>query len=176
MQLYSKKVLKFIVVIIFGCVLSTNLNAQDDEVRFWDNVRFGGGLGLSFGNGYFGASVSPAAIYDFNQYFSMGPSLIFSYQEDDFFQSTLYGASVIALVNPIREIQISAEVEQLRVNQDFTDFSGMTIEDNFWNTALFVGGGYRTGAVTIGVRYNVLFSNDDRVYADAWAPFVRVFF
>lgn len=175
MRSFSKNVLKFIFIAVFGCAASMDLSAQDDEVRFWDNVRFGGGLGLSFGNGYFGASVSPAAIYDFNEYFSLGPSLIFSYQEDDFFQSTLYGASILALLNPIREIQLSAEVEQLRVNQEFGDL-GIDIEDNFWNTALFVGGGYSTGAVTVGVRYNVLFNNDDRVYADAWAPFVRVFF
>ncbi len=171
----SKKLLRFLFIFIFICTICMDLSAQDDEPRFWDNVRFGGGLGLTFGNGFFGASVSPTAIYDFNQYFSLGPSLIFSYQEDDFFQSTLYGASVLALLNPIPEIQLSAEVEQLRVNQEFDDF-GVKVEDDFWNTALFVGGGYNSGQVTVGIRYNVLFSDDDRVYADAWMPFVRVFF
>ncbi len=171
----SKKTLRFLFILVFIWAVSMDLSAQDDEARFWDNVRFGGGVGLTFGNGFFGASVSPTAIYDFNQYFSLGPSLIFSYQEDDFFQSTLYGASVLALLNPIPEIQLSAEVEQLRVNQEFDDF-GVKVEDDFWNTALFVGGGYNSGPVTVGIRYNVLFSDDDRVYADAWMPFVRVFF
>lgn len=171
-KLYAKKVL----TIALGLFLTINGLAQDDDPsRFWQNVRFGGGLGLSVGNGFFGASISPAAIYDFNPYFSLGPSLIFSYQEDDFFQSTLYGGSIIALANPIREIQLSAELEQLRVNQDFKGL-GVDVEDNFWNTALFLGGGYQTGGVTIGVRYNVLFKSEDRVYAEAWAPFVRVFF
>ncbi|MEM7185671.1 MAG: hypothetical protein AAF466_03340 [Bacteroidota bacterium] len=184
MQTIFKKHLQFLVVIALAITLPIQLQAQEEDKaeerqeersRFWDNVRFGGGLGLSFGNGFFGASVSPAAIYDVNQYVSVGPSLIFSYQEDDFFSSTLYGASLLTLINPIREIQLSAEVEQLRVNQNFMDF-GVDVEDNFWNTALFLGGGYQTGGVTVGVRYNVLFNTNDRVYADAWAPFVRVFF
>ncbi|MDX1462553.1 MAG: hypothetical protein R3359_05810 [Marinirhabdus sp.] len=105
----------------------------------------------------------------------MGPSLIFSYQKDDVFESTLYGGSWITLFNPIREIQLSAELEQLRVNQEI-DFLAVRETDNFWNTALFLGAGYRAGPATIGVRYNVLFSNDDRVYASAWNPFVRLYF
>ncbi|MEL6810136.1 MAG: hypothetical protein AAFP76_02245 [Bacteroidota bacterium] len=168
---------RWLLILTIGifCITPVFSQTKDAPSAFWQKVRFGGGLGLGFGNGFFSGSISPSAIYDFNEYFSLGPSLIFSYQEDDFFKNTLYGGSVIALANPIREIQISAELEQLRVNQEFETFDG-TLDDDFWNTALFVGGGYRTGNFTVGVRYNLLFKNDDRVYADAWAPFVRVFF
>jgi hypothetical protein len=149
--------------------------AQEATNPFWQKVQFGGGLGISFGNGNFSGTISPSAIYNFNDYFSMGPSLIFSYQSSNFFNSTLYGGSWITLFNPIREIQLSAEVEQLRVNQNIEFIDG-TETDNFWNTALFVGAGYRAGPVTIGLRYNALYNDDDRVYATAWNPFVRVFF
>lgn len=153
-----------------------DLTAQEKEPSdFWNRVSFGGGIGLSFGNGYFSGSISPSAIYNFNQYFAMGPSLIFSYQDDDFFESTLYGGSWIMLGNPIPEIQLSAEIEQLRVNQT-AKLIGGDVSDNFWNTALFLGGGFRTGSVTMGVRYNVLYEERDGVYAQAWSPFVRVFF
>ena len=143
--------------------------------NFWDHVRFGGGLGVSFGNGYFSGTISPSAIYDFNRYFSMGPALQFSYQSGDNFNTTLYGASLITLFNPIPEIQISAELEQLRVNQTI-ELEGGNFEDNFWNTALFTGVGYRNGSVTIGVRYNVLFKDDEDIYTTAWSPFVRFYF
>lgn len=148
---------------------------QDKGSTFWRNVRFGGGLNISFGNGYFGGTIAPSAIYNFNPYFSMGPGLIFSYQSSDFFDTYLYGGSWITLANPIPQIQLSAEIEQLRVNQELQLVSG-TQSNDFWNTALFLGGGYRTGPVTIGVRYNVLFKENESVYAEAWAPFVRVYF
>lgn len=169
------RILKYVLVLALF-VGSFNLQAQEEESsNFWRHVSWGGGIGLSFGNGYFSGTLAPSAIYHFNPYFSMGPSLILSYQDDDFFESTLYGGSWILLGNPIPEIQLSAEIEQLRVNQT-NKFAGGEVKDNFWNTALFLGGGFRTGGVTIGLRYNVLFEQSDGVYAQAWNPFVRVYF
>jgi len=143
--------------------------------NFWDHVRFGGGLGIGFGNGYFSGTISPSAIYDFNRYFSAGPALQFSYQSGDNFNTTLYGASLVTLFNPIPEIQLSAELEQLRVNQTI-ELDGGNFEDNFWNTALFTGVGYRNGNITIGVRYNVLFKDEEDIYSTAWSPFIRFYF
>ncbi|GIZ09342.1 hypothetical protein [Flavobacterium sp. UMI-01] len=142
---------------------------------FWDNVQFGGGLGLSIGNGYTDISVAPSAIYNVNEYFSVGIGAQYTYaKQKNFYTSNLYGASLISLFNPIREIQLSAELEQLRVNVKGNypyDFS-----DNFWNTGLFLGAGYRSGNATIGVRYNVLFKENNRAYSDAFMPFVRFYF
>lgn len=146
-----------------------------NQPGFWEHVRFGGGFGVNFGAGNFQLALSPSAIYDVNQYLSFGPALNFSYQSSDFFKSTLYGASAIVLVNPIQAIQLSGELEQLRVNNTVETLDG-DVDSNFWNTALFVGGGFRTNNVTIGARYNVLYNNGDRVYADAWQPFIRFYF
>tara|TARA_R100001369_G_scaffold45775_1_gene72112 strand:+ start:124 stop:654 length:531 start_codon:yes stop_codon:yes gene_type:complete len=146
------------------------------ENNFWDHVRFGGGLGISFGNGYFSGTISPSAIYDFNRYFSMGPALHLSYQSGDGFNTTLLGASLITLFNPIPEIQLSTEVEQLRVHQNIEQEGMGRDYDHFWNTALFTGVGYRNENVTIGVRYNVLFKDDEDIYTTAWSPFVRFYF
>jgi hypothetical protein len=41
---------------------------------------------------------------------------------------------------------------------------------------LFLGAGYNTGNVVLGVRYNVLFNENDYVYSDAFMPFIRVYF
>jgi hypothetical protein len=143
---------------------------------FWQRVQFGGGLGLGFGNGYADIMVAPNAIYNFNNYFSAGLGAQYSYvKQRDIFTSNIYGGSVIALSHPIREIQISTELEQLRVNSRFETVNGTATRD-FWNTALFVGAGYRNENVIIGLRYNVLHKDRDYMYVDALMPFVRVFF
>ena len=82
---------------------------------------------------------------------------------------------MIVLGNPIPEIQLSAELEQLRVNTSYGN-SFNSAKDNFWNTGLFLGAGYQTNNVTIGLRYNVLHNDNRNVYSEAWMPFVRVYF
>jgi len=143
---------------------------------FWDHVQFGGGLGLSIGSGYTDIAVAPGAIYNFNQYFAAGVGLQGSYvSQKNLYSSYIYGGTLVGLFNPIAEIQLSVELEQVRVNSTFDDAFG-NYKDNFWNTGLFLGAGYRNGNVTIGARYNVLFDEDKSVYSDAFMPFVRVYF
>ncbi|WP_269227031.1 hypothetical protein [Flavobacterium eburneipallidum] len=144
--------------------------------NFWQNVQFGGGLGLSIGSGYTDISVSPSAIYNINSVVAVGTSLQFGYvSARNNFSSTVYGASLIGLINPIPEIQLSAELEEVNVNLKYKNNSPFNSE-NFWNTALYLGAGYRTGNVTVGVRYNVLFDENKNYYNDAFMPFVRVYF
>ncbi|WP_239057581.1 alpha-ketoglutarate decarboxylase [Dokdonia sp. Dokd-P16] len=145
---------------------------------FWSKVRFGGGLGLNFGRNNTNITVAPSALYQPNQYVAFGPGLNYTYQKFGDFKTTLVGASAIVISNPLDFLQLSGEFEQLRV---FQSVSGQPDIPNSWNTALFLGAGYRLNVGgnslgAIGVRYNVLFDNDDSVYADAWQPFVRVYF
>lgn len=143
--------------------------------EFWKNVQFGGGLGLGFGNNSTNISVAPSAIYNFSPKAALGLGVQYSYiRQKDFYTSHLYGGSIIGLVNPIKEIQLSAELEELRVNTSF-DNSSFT-SDNFWNTALFLGAGYRTNNATIGIRYNVLHNDNNNIYTTAFMPFIRVYF
>ncbi len=156
-------------------------NAQDDG-DFWSHVRFGGGVGASFGNGYTDVMLAPGAIYQFNEYVALGVNVQGSYvRQKDFYNSWIYGGSIIGLFNPIPEIQLSAEMQQLRVNLDYDkqyaeDFHIINNQRDFWNTALFLGAGYNTGNVVVGVRYNVLFNKSDYVYSSAFMPFIRVYF
>ncbi|GEC78613.1 hypothetical protein [Flavobacterium aquatile] len=146
-------------------------NAKSD---FWSRVQFGGGLGLGFGSGFTNISIAPSAIYNVNEYLAFGAGLQYSYlRQRDFYSSSQYGGSLIGLVNPIPEIQLSVELEQLRVNVNYEDTN---FSDKFWNTGLFLGAGYRMENITIGARYNVLFNEDKNVYGDALMPFVRVYF
>ena len=151
--------------------------AQDNSAAsndFWKKVRFGGAIGMNFGSNYTEITLAPSAIYDFNRYFSFGVGLRGSYaQEKNYYESWIYGGSLIALSNPIDFLQLSVELEQLRYN--VTNEYSITDEDDFWNTGLYLGAGYFTGNVTVGIRYNVLY-NSDEIYAEPWLPFVRVYF
>jgi hypothetical protein len=167
------------IVFLFG--LKREIYAQDTQVRktksdFLTRVQFGGGLGLSAGTGYADIMVAPSAIYNFNEYVSAGLGLQYNYiKQRNLYNAHMYGGSIIALFQPMEELQISTELEQLRVDRTFTD----ALENNtavFWNTALFVGAGFRNGNVTMGVRYNVLHKDRENVYTEAFMPFVRFFF
>ncbi|SHF89624.1 hypothetical protein SAMN05444396_102317 [Flavobacterium segetis] len=167
----------FIVISLFysTCLFAQQNNKQaNSQNDFWEKVQFGGGIGLGFGSGYTDISLAPSAIYNFNQYVALGLGAQYKYlKQKDFYASHLYGASIIGLLNPIQEIQISAELEQLRVNVNLDGTRSNS--QNFWNTALFIGAGYRSGYATVGARYNIL-SDRNSIYGSAFMPFVRVYF
>ncbi len=167
----------FLLPILFFCFNTNLINAQNVQSEFWDNVNFGGSVGLNFGNDLFMGSIAPSAIYNFNQYFSAGLGLNFSYFNDNRndVKATVYGGSIIGLFNPINEIQLSAELEGLQVDQKVM-FDDGELKDNFFQEALFLGAGFRTGNVTIGARYNVLHDKSRSIYGSALLPFVRVYF
>ncbi len=186
MKLYAKLLKTFFYAVVF--FNSALLFSQQDSIPkakgvFWKNVQFGGGLGLAVGNGFTNISVSPTGYYNFNKTFAVGVGLTGSYvaQEQNpsnfnsiGYKSTIFGGSLIGLMNPIEEIQLSAEVEQLKVNRNFDD--DFLYDDTFWNTALFLGAGYRAQNVTLGVKFNVLHKDDNHVYSQSWVPFIRLMF
>ncbi|CAH8281304.1 hypothetical protein EV196_101385 [Mariniflexile fucanivorans] len=152
------------------------LNAQENKSDFWNQVRFGGGIGLSFGDNFFSATLAPSAIYEFNNQVALGFGLNGTYnKQKDFYKSTILGGSLIGLFNPVDQIQLSAEFEELHVNRRFDN--NLNLEnDTYWSPALYVGAGYRNGHVTFGVRYDLLYDENKSIYANAWAPFVRFYF
>ncbi|MGB2760365.1 MULTISPECIES: alpha-ketoglutarate decarboxylase [Maribacter] len=166
-------------LIFTGLVLCnvTLLLAQSSNngVDFWNNVRFGGSIGLGFTNNGFNGSISPSAIYQFNEQFATGASLSFNYAKFDEDKFLAYGGSILSLYNPIPQIQMSAEFEQLRINRTIATQT-IDIEDNYWLPAFFVGAGYSTRNVTVGLRYDLLYDDNKSIYGNALMPFVRVYF
>lgn len=172
----------FLIVVFFG--FSAGIFAQfrtsaqpPRENYFWKKVQFGGGFGLSVGSGFTDVTLAPNAIYNFNESVSLGAGLQGSYisSKVDGYKSAIYGGSLIALFNPIEPVQLSVELEQVRVNRTLNTLNG-DFKDNFWNTALFLGAGYRSENVTVGVRYNLFYNKNDFVYSEAFMPFIRVYF
>lgn len=143
---------------------------------FWNHVRFGGNLGLSFGDEFFSGTLAPSAIYQFDRQFALGVGLNATYNtQKNVYKSTIFGASLIGLYNVIPQLQLSAEFEQLNVDRNYDDSLNLRNE-NYWLPALYLGAGYRSGNVTFGVRYDVLFDDNRSIYTNPWAPFFRVYF
>ncbi|TDO83662.1 hypothetical protein EV143_10199 [Flavobacterium chryseum] len=168
-----------ILILLFSSYsMAQEISAVDNSNNFWDKVQFGGGLGLGIGSGYTDISVMPSAIYNVNPIVAVGVGLQFGYlSSKNYYDSYVYGGSLITLVNPIPEVQLSAELEQVRVDTRYeANINRPSFSDNYWNTALYLGAGYRTGNVTIGGRYDVLFNDDKSLYGSAFMPFVRVYF
>ena len=171
--------LKKVLSVLFFLTISASLFSQTSTTTsndFWQHVRYGGGIGLGFGNGFFSGTLAPSAIYEFNEMFALGVGLNGTYSSrKNYYNSTVLGGSLIGLFNPIREIQLSAEFEELNVNRKWN--SQLNVENqNYWYPALFLGAAYRSQNVAVGIRFDVLYDRDKSIYGDSWMPFVRVYF
>ncbi len=148
---------------------------QQNTTDFWNNVRFGGGFGLNFGNDYFSGTIAPSGIYDFNDVFSAGIGLNFSYIKNNNHKTTVLGASLLTFYSPIPQLQLSGEFEESHIKRTL-ELNGDEFSDNYWSPALYIGLGYVTRNITVGFRYDVLHDKDKSLYLDAITPFIRVYF
>lgn len=163
-------------ILAFLLMTCLSFSQQKSTTDFWKNVRYGGGIGLSFGNGFFSGTLAPSAIYELNNYVGLGVGLNGTINnQKDVYKSTILGGSLIGLFNPILALQLSAEFEQLHVSRKYDAYLNLP-DDKYWSPALFLGAGYRNGNVTFGIRYDVLYDAEKSIYADPWAPFVRFYF
>ncbi|MCW8981395.1 MAG: alpha-ketoglutarate decarboxylase [Altibacter sp.] len=152
------------------------ISAQEEPPSLWSQIRYGGGLGLSFGNGFFGGTIAPSAIYQFDDQFALGVGTTFTYNsQKNRYNTTIIGGSLIGLYNVIPEIQLSTELEALNVSRSYDAGLGIA-NDLYWYPALFFGAGFRAGNFTAGIRYDVLYDEEKSIYANPWLPFVRVYF
>ncbi len=174
---------KHLFLLFTFCFLPVSFIYAQEEVStenqspkpFWNNVRFGGSLGLGFGNGYFNGSLAPSAIYDFNRVASAGVGISGAYAKQNNFKATSVGGSLIGMLRPIRAIQLSAEYEQLNITRRY-ELDGGNRKDQYWVPALFLGIGYNTGPVVTGIRYDVLHDSQKSFYSNALMPFVSIYF
>ena len=174
---YTSHYLKKIVLSCLLIFTSIAFSQDHSDKSFWKNVQYGGGIGLNFGDGFFSGALAPNAIYRFNTYVSAGIGLNFQYSSQrDVFKSTVLGASAIGLFNPYKDLQVSTEFEQLHVSRNFDEQFVSNADDEYWYPALFLGLGYRSGNVTFGVRYDVLYDDEKSIQNQAWMPFVRFWF
>ena len=148
-----------------------SVTAFSQESNFWSNTRFGGSFGFSFGSNTTTLSISPSAVYDFSEEFSKGGSIGYLYNKSSDYSANMYSASVITLYRPIPEIEFSGELLQSYVSKKIDN-----IKNNYSYPSLNIGAAYITGKVTFGIQYDVLYKEDKSIYANAFSPFIRVFF
>ena len=171
-----KRILIFIVFIAFKYSAFSQVEATPKS-KFWEKVRYGGRANVGFSNRSTNIVLAPAAIYQFNPKIGLGGSVSFGYANfrDANISQINYGASAIFNYTPIRELLLSAELEQTFVNRTI-EIAGSDVKDNFSFPAFYLGAGYRLGRVSVGFRYDVLFNENRNIYNSALTPFVGVFF
>lgn len=138
---------------------------------FWKNVHFGGGIQLAISNAYTTIGISPSGIYEFSDKFSagIGVSYLYSKYKYDNVHYHVFGGSALALYNPLKEIQLSTEFEELSVNSNAVD--------SYWVPAWYMGAAYSMGRhAAIGVRYDILYDEGRSIYDSPFTPFVRIYF
>lgn len=167
---FSSKFKLLIVLLVISCATQAQSGSG-----FSNNLRIGGSLGLGFGDGFFTANLAPSVIYDINNYWSVGTGLSGSYTSFDDARAYTIGGSALAFFRPISNLRLSSEFEHLYVNFK-RELDGSTFERNYTYPALFLGIGYTTGNLTAGVKYDVLFDEDDSIYSSALVPFISVYF
>jgi len=144
---------------------------SQEKIDFWENVQFGGGVSMSFGS-QTTIGISPSAIYNFNNGFSLGTGLNYIYSKYQTTKTNVYGASIISLYQiPDIGVQLSGEFEQSFAKSTFNNGSS---SNSF--PALYLGAAYNTGNFAVGFRYDVLYANNKSVYASAFSPIVRFYF
>ncbi|SNR15560.1 hypothetical protein [Tenacibaculum jejuense] len=159
-------------IFLFTLLTCSIIFSQESDTNFWENVQFGGSFGLGFGNNSTTIAIAPSAIYNFNPSFALGLGAGYQYAKRGDFKNNVFSSSLLSFYNPIPEVQISAEFEQLFVNRTLGN-----IKDNFSYPALYLGAAYRVGRnISIGFRYDVLFDENQSIYGSAISPVFRVFF
>ncbi len=150
----------------------TETSEDKKKSKFWKKVRFGGGVGLNFGNNFTAFALTPTAIYSFNEQFSLGAGIGYRYTKNNDFKNNVYSVSTLGLYNPISQLQLSSEFEYLFVNQKLDAFSS-----TYNYPALYLGIAYRIGRFSsIGISYDVLYDENKSIFQSPINPIIRVFF
>ena len=158
------------------CISSLSIYSQRDYSSSfsWDQMRYGGRISFDFSSNVTSITIAPSAIYQFSDQLAAGASISFGYTDFKDLDGTWYnyGASIIGIYTPIRQIQLSAELEQVFVNEQYEFWPN----NNYNYQALFLGAGYRMKNVVVGMRYDILYNENKNLYAEPYAPFIQVYF
>lgn len=185
---FKRNILNFLTFVLISVLFLTgclSLKAQDTLIShqkndFWQKVKYGGEVSVGFGDTALNINVIPGVIYQFSDSFSLGIGGQIGYVNRRIFSnSTLYGVSGVVLYNPIKEIQLSTEMENLYIstkNSNPDVFGEPPSKEKFSNTTLFLGAGYQIKNYIVGIRYNLLTKNENNIYSDVPMLFVRAYF
>lgn len=171
-----KRILTLIVLSISVLVLAQQNEMNTEKLNKW---RFGGGLGLGFGsNGYFGFAISPFVGYEIIPQLEGGLTVGYQYSKWSDSKQNLFNAGPYLNYYPIPSLFARAHYEYYTgTNEIEYEFESDNFKYNFNESALWLGGGYRTtGKVQLyaGLMYNVLYDKSSSLFSTGLRPILGV--
>lgn len=171
--------MKKLLLFIISLTLSSTIYAQTDQNQpLNNNWRFGGGLGLSFGNnGYFGFNVSPSVGYMIANNLELGATAGYQYAKDDYAKLNLFNAGPYVNFFPVENLFLRANYMYYTGKQKYNERYNYNYETNLDESALWLGAGYQSsGPVRFqaGVMYNVLYKENESIFYSRFQPFMGV--
>ncbi|MFV0148185.1 hypothetical protein OBK08_09435 [Empedobacter falsenii] len=171
--------MKKLLLFIISLTLSSTIYAQINQNQpFNNNWRFGGGLGLSFGNnGYFGFNVSPSVGYMIANNLELGATAGYNNAKDDYAKLNLFNAGPYVNFFPVENLFLRANYMYYTGKQKYNERYNYNYETNLDESALWLGAGYQSsGPVRFqaGVMYNVLYKENESIFSSGFQPFMGV--
>lgn len=173
-----KKYLLFIISLTLNSVIYAQIN-QNQQIE--NNWRFGGGLGLSFGNNsYFGFNISPSVGYMVANNLELGTTAGYQYAKDDYVKLNLFNAGPYINFFPIENIFLRANFMYYTGKQKYnnrTPYYNDVYEADLDESALWLGAGYQSGGpirFQAGIMYNVLYKENESIFSSGFQPFMGV--
>ncbi|MBC7000042.1 hypothetical protein [Cytophaga sp. FL35] len=170
----------FIFMILFSSIAvaqtTTDIAVVDSTGVVNKKLTFGCGFGLSFVGGT-NIGLSPNLMYAVSDKVSFGAGLQGNYTAiKDVQSTTTFGINLLTQYSPVKKLITLVEFAELNVNTKQETLNG-DIKDSFWESILFVGAGLNvTNKIALGVKYNVLYKEDESVYTSPIIPFVNITF
>ncbi len=142
-----------------------------EKSPFWENVRFGGNLGGSFGNNSSSFLVQPQAFYMVNDNFMAGLGFTYLYWSIEYsnyagsqtysYSDHSFGPNLFARHRLFESVFAQAEYSGM----NFKSFNDYGETQRVWNNALFIGPGFvqdmGSGGTYIFILYDILWRQDD---------------
>jgi len=152
------------------------------KVSFWDNVYFGGDLGMSFGS-YTYVNIAPEAGYIFTDRFSAGVGIIYQYYNLNStvnpYKTSVYGGKVFARFFVWESLFLYGVTEVVSLESRYFDYTGQFESQNrFLMASPLVGVGYfqrfsNKGGVALMLLFNLNQSRNSPYY-NYPMPIIRV--
>jgi hypothetical protein len=155
---------------------TTSISVIDSTASTAPRLTFGCGFGLNFLGGT-NITLSPNLMYAVSDKFSLGAGIQGSYISiKDVQTTTTIGLNVVGEYNLSKKLTTLVEFAELKVHTKQETLAG-DIKNDFWESALFVGAGYNINdKISLGAKFNLLYDEDESVYASPIIPFVNITF
>jgi hypothetical protein len=157
-------------------VFSQNADSTKFQ-KFSDRILFGGSFFLWFGTTT-NIDISPTVSYLINEKLSAGVGGVYNYYaERNYYNFHIYGAKVFSNYIINENIFVHGEYEILSLPNYFDYGKKHLNEDRFFDTGIYVGGGYRQHISEKSfVSMMILFNLNDNINSFHENPIIRVGF